>query len=570
MKRYTIQYLSLFIFLLSGNTALAQQGVCINCPDANPIPAADAILDVQSNAKGMLIPRLSARPSSPTTGLMIYNTFTKNLEFYDGTEWRRTGLWSIASGETKALEHVDDTKLFGIDLIMGFDDLRFKATPAAPDNHLYINTDGKIGIGSNVPGSRLSFANVVEPKISLWDGGDHDYGFGVSSLQLNYHVGGTTADHVFYANGDNGDGTELMRIKGNGNLNVQGNITLADDRDILGADLIQGFDDLRFRASASASDNHLYINTIGNIGIGSNVPGSRLSFANVVEPKISLWDGGDHDYGFGVSSLQLNYHVGGTTADHVFYANGDNGDGTELMRIRGDGNVAIGTSTNIKEKFNVEGNTYTNGIVYSEQGFIMPVLHNGSTAWRAIIPADPTDRDAYFSAATYAAPSDRRFKKNIQPLNSAIQKVQQLAGVSYQWNEKAKEYFTKDIEKTVVAGPNATPEENQKAINKEKERFKKTLDHKEIGFIAQEVEEILPELIETKKDGYKGIKYGQVTALLVEAIKEQQTIIDQQRQQLAQQAAMINNFEARLSVLENKPKEDKQTNKQSSTVMEER
>ena len=46
-------------------------------------------------------------------------------------------------------------------------------------------------------------------------------------------------------------------------------------------------------------------------------------------------------YGFGISGGQLNYHVQTSGNKHVFYAGGNNGDGTELMRIQGDGNVGI-------------------------------------------------------------------------------------------------------------------------------------------------------------------------------------------------------------------------------------
>ena len=43
---------------------------------------------------------------------------------------------------------------------------------------------------------------------------------------------------------------------------------------------------------------------------------------------------------------------------------------------------------------------------------------------------------------------------------------------------------------------------------------------KQIGFVAQEVEKIMPELVYTDKDGWKTMSYDRVTALLVEAVKE--------------------------------------------------
>ena len=51
-------------------------------------------------------------------------------------------------------------------------------------------------------------------------------------------------------------------------------------------------------------------------------------------------------------------------------------------------------------------------------------------------------------------------------------------------------------------------------------------NEKQVGFIAQEVEEQLPEAVTAAAGGTKGVSYGKVTALLVNAIKEQQEIIE--------------------------------------------
>ena len=53
-------------------------------------------------------------------------------------------------------------------------------------------------------------------------------------------------------------------------------------------------------------------------------------------------------------------------------------------------------------------------------------------------------------------------------------------------------------------------------------------ENRAVGFIAQEVEQVLPELVQTENttEGYKSVQYDKVVALLVEAIKEQQKQIE--------------------------------------------
>ncbi|NBP00266.1 MAG: hypothetical protein EBU90_09110 [Proteobacteria bacterium] len=97
--------------------------------------------------------------------------------------------------------------------------------------------------------------------------------------------------------------------------------------------------------------------TGGNVGIGSSVPKTRLSITPTAnEPKLTLWDNGDssNHSGFGVSNSQLNYHVIDTSSKHIFYAAGKNGNGTELVRFEGTGNVGINTG-NPQYRLDVNG-----------------------------------------------------------------------------------------------------------------------------------------------------------------------------------------------------------------------
>jgi hypothetical protein len=61
-----------------------------------------------------------------------------------------------------------------------------------------------------------------------------------------------------------------------------------------------------------------------------------------------------------------------------------------------------------------------------------------------------------------------------------------------------------------------------------------------IGFIAQEVEKVIPELVFTNEvDGYMGVNYAEMTAVLVEAIKEQQQLIETLKAELEAIKAML-------------------------------
>jgi hypothetical protein len=99
------------------------------------------------------------------------------------------------------------------------------------------------------------------------------------------------------------------------------------------------------------------------------------------------------------------------------------------------------------------------------------------------------------------ASSDRRLKDNIQNIKNPIQKVQKLNGVTWDWNSNADE-----LQQSL---PN-------------------------VGVIAQEVEEVLPQLVHDRENGFKAVDYARLTGLLIEAVKEQQTQIQELKEFLNQ------------------------------------
>lgn len=89
------------------------------------------------------------------------------------------------------------------------------------------------------------------------------------------------------------------------------------------------------------------------------------------------------------------------------------------------------------------------------------------------------------------ASSDERLKDNVELIPQPIDKLKQIKGVSFDWNDQS-EHTGHDI-----------------------------------GVIAQDIEKILPELVATRDNGYKAVRYEKIVALLIEAIKDQQSQIDE-------------------------------------------
>jgi hypothetical protein len=114
----------------------------------------------------------------------------------------------------------------------------------------------------------------------------------------------------------------------------------------------------------------------------------------------------------------------------------------------------------------------------------------------------------------------------LSPITDALAKVKQLNGTYYRWGETGLKHLTQKIETTISAGPGATEKENQNLWAEERQKAYQALAAAKIGLIAQNVETVAPEVVHQDKEGYKYIDYQDLTALLVEAIKEQQRLVE--------------------------------------------
>jgi len=139
-------------------------------------------------------------------------------------------------------------------------------------------------------------------------------------------------------------------------------------------------------------------------------------------------------------------------------------------------------------------------------------------------------------ATRFTLASDSRFKTDITPLESSLQSLASLSPVSYKLKPRFGTKAASDI-------PSGTLSEKELKDIEYFNKFHKSLENEDpqFGFLAQEVKEIYPELVQTDKDGYMYIDYIGMIPLLVNAIGElnaQITELKSENEQLNQSVMM--------------------------------
>ncbi len=220
--------------------------------------------------------------------------------------------------------------------------------------------------------------------------------------------------------------------------------------------------------------------------------------------------------GLNTSTPAARFHVNGS----VRFQNLPSGSGTSMLVIDNDGDVTK-TSFPPNVTLNCVDENFIPKVTGTDQLGCSQILDDGSTVGINGIS------NTYMSnplvlyvngngqcTGNWYVTSDRNYKKDITELSGTLNDIQKLRGVHYSF--KAEEY----------------PEMN----------FDKGMN---LGLIAQEVEEIFPELVITSDQGYKAVNYNGLVPVLIEGVKEQQNLIEEQK-------AIINNLEDRLAAIESK------------------
>lgn len=240
-----------------------------------------------------------------------------------------------------------------------------------------------------------------------------------------------------------------------------------------------GFGEIQATQSSNSSYANLILNRQGgNVGIGTANPSAQLN----VDPKGNggILIGNPNTGSDGYTSLRLSItdeKMGHGEIQVIRQSGIEFGD---LILNPESGNVGIGTGRSTPtHRLDVRGD-----------------IGNNTTRYH----------------------SDIRWKKSIETISNALDKVTQLRGITFEWRK-----------------------EEYKAMN--------FAPGKQIGMIAQEVESVIPQVVAQDKEGYKTVAYANLVALLIEAVKELRTQHENLLPTMQAQQAEIEGLKAELNSL---------------------
>jgi hypothetical protein len=492
---------NLFILLFLACGQLLQAQVAVNTDGSTPDNS--AMLDVKSTTKGLLAPRMTQLQRdaivSPANGLLVFQTDNIPGYYYNnGTSstpsWLRlgelllpyTGTITSDNYTFSILNNGNGIGIFGKGFtgVIGYSTLADGLGVVGNSTALTGTCYGVMGISKSATGygiyGKAPFTGIMGEATNESGAG---YGiYGQSASEQGYGVYGDAKSY----DGPN-TGVYGVTQSQTGGIGVHGYASMnnSNSSGVMGetnANLGKG---VYGKASHTSGTTYgIYGEVVSSSGYSGYFTGGKF-YVN-----------GNAGFGTLSPTCQLVIQAPDDLSRNMIQVLGGSGNNRILLRqnSNGAGSLNVYDNTNTCTTW-LSGDGWNNYINVNDYnlgvGTTAPTQKldvNGNARFRAIAS------DAYYGVLNRksdgtltTATSDISFKENIKTLQNSLDKVTQLRGVAFTWKNNP-EYGTR------------------------------------IGFIAQEFEKVIPELVFTNDlDGYKGINYAEVTAVLTEAIKELKT-----------------------------------------------
>lgn len=222
----------------------------------------------------------------------------------------------------------------------------------------------------------------------------------------------------------------------------------------------------------------------GDVGIGTTTPGTKLDVNGVITATGGTSTNWNTAYGWG------NHASAGYLTSFDITTQTD----PKYLRSNAD-DTSSGSLTVVSYKFNGNASNPTNttATIYDQSGVGLTASahnfsirnYNGSSMVESA-RFTTSSLTVIGDVIAFGTPSDISFKENIKPIDNALDKVEKLQGVTFDWKESDS-----------------------------------ILDIKQdIGFIAQDVQKVLPELVRENDNGKLSLRHQGIISVLTEAIKE--------------------------------------------------
>jgi hypothetical protein len=419
-----------------------------------------------------------------------------------------------------------------------FGQLTLNAAGSATTAQLALSgtTNNWIGFNTNGVGAP-TFTNrsggtkiVLYPEVAA---SSADYALGIEGSTLWSSVPTTSGQFRWY-----GGITQLMGLFGDGTLSLSRDSATLTFASATGTKNITtgGTSNLTISPGGTTTVIGNRLNSIltiqnngtfsGGSGAGSNL---RVEYGNILIARIGNTGTGQRDAILQLldenvvkTNIAANASRGGVT----YFDNGGNfliGKSTENganARLQVNGYVqggaasttglpnVTGVTTQIAFEARGTGAGSHPSICYHKEGEYTMYLQGQTTSrgLRLYAAGGETIANLFVQGDVFAySSSDIRLKDNIQFIKNPIEKLFKIGGYSFKWNNLQDAQSGNDY-----------------------------------GVIAQEIEAVFPELVQTRENGYKAVKYEKLVPVLIEAVKEQTRIIEQQQNQIDELREMVN------------------------------